>query len=123
MSHVRLTVTRAEDETSVINALQRSGIVYFPRTSDSNPETVMEVEGRQYIGNRQILHAISRELTDLHDLGRGRRCERCPEPARWLFSHQFAGDHYFCSAHGEQQSDEDEDNSHYVWHELSPVPA
>lgn len=54
-SAVLLTVSRAEDPSRVIGALDEREIVYFPRTSDDSPETTLEVDGQRYYGEADII--------------------------------------------------------------------
>ena len=43
----------------------------------------------------------------------------CTEPAVWVRSTQFAGDHPYCQHHAEQQSDfEDEPDSYSYWYQV-----
>jgi hypothetical protein len=54
-SAVLLTVTRAEDPSRVIEALDEREIVYFPRISQDSPETTLEVGGQRYYGEDEII--------------------------------------------------------------------
>jgi len=46
------------------------------------------------------------------------RCE-CSEPATWIRRTQFAGNHFFCTAHAEQEKDFGEsDLSYFFWEEI-----
>ncbi len=124
MPGVRLIVSRVEDVSDVLKALQKAGVRYFPITSESEPETILEVEGRRYEGKHKILQAISTELVDLHDFGRGRTCRHCRKPAEWLLSHQFAGDYYYCQEHYEQSDLFGKRNDmYYLWHDLKLISA
>ncbi len=57
-STVQLTVTRAEDPSRIIAALEREDVSFFPRISQNEPETLLEIEGCLYIGEEEILAAI-----------------------------------------------------------------
>jgi hypothetical protein len=57
-STVQLTVTRAEDPSRILAALEQKNITFFPRTSEDEPETLLSLEGRLYIGEAEILTAI-----------------------------------------------------------------
>lgn len=49
-------------------------------------------------------------------------CLECGQPAAWLRNTQFAGEHYFCTTHAEQESDFGVSNpSYFVWRELEPT--
>jgi hypothetical protein len=46
-------------------------------------------------------------------------CSECTEPAVWVRSTQFAGEHPYCQHHAEQQSDfEDEPDSYCYWYKV-----
>jgi hypothetical protein len=46
-------------------------------------------------------------------------CMECNEPAVWVRSTQFAGDHPYCQHHAEKQSDfEDEPDSYSYWYQV-----
>lgn len=45
-------------------------------------------------------------------------CIECGEPAVWVRSTQFAGDHPYCKKHAEQESDFGENDSYAYWYEL-----
>lgn len=46
-------------------------------------------------------------------------CMECSEPAVWVRSTQFAGDHPYCERHAEKQSDfEDEPDSYSYWYKV-----
>ncbi len=47
------------------------------------------------------------------------RCLECDEPATWMRSMQFAGDHPYCDKHARMQNDfEDEPDSYSYWYEI-----
>ena len=47
------------------------------------------------------------------------KCIECNEPAVWVRSTQFAGDHPYCERHAEQQKDfNDEPDSYSYWYKL-----
>ena len=47
------------------------------------------------------------------------KCIECSEPATWIRSTQFAGDHPYCEHHAMQQSDwEDEPDSYSYWYKV-----
>lgn len=61
-----LTVSRVEDPTRVIDALDHEEILFFPRTSEDSPETTLEVEGRRYYGEADILQNIESIAASVH---------------------------------------------------------
>ena len=46
-------------------------------------------------------------------------CLECNEPARWVRSTQFAGDHPYCDKHARLEKDFEENDSYAYWYELS----
>ena len=51
-------------------------------------------------------------------------CLVCGEPAEWMRSTQFAGDHPFCKFHALKESDfYDEPDSYTFWYELKENEA
>lgn len=45
-------------------------------------------------------------------------CLMCSEPATWMRSTQFAGDHPFCEEHAKKESDFNENDSYTFWYEI-----
>lgn len=45
-------------------------------------------------------------------------CLMCSEPATWVRSTQFAGDHPFCEEHAKQEDDFNENDSYTFWYEI-----
>lgn len=46
-------------------------------------------------------------------------CGQCSETAAWVRRTQFSGDHYYCTAHAEQQEDfGKEDMSSFFWDQV-----
>ena len=48
------------------------------------------------------------------------RCIECSEPADWVRSTQFAGDHPYCEFHALKESDFYQNDSYAVWKKLEP---
>ena len=47
------------------------------------------------------------------------KCIECDEPAEWVRSTQFAGDHPYCERHAMKQSDfNDEPDSYSYWYKI-----
>lgn len=46
-------------------------------------------------------------------------CSECTEPAVWVRSTQFAGEHPYCEKHAKEQSDfNDEPDSYCYWYKV-----
>lgn len=51
--------------------------------------------------------------------GTHNKCSECDEPAVWVRSTQFAGEHPYCEKHAMQQSDfNDEPDSYSYWYKV-----
>ncbi|MBT2532792.1 hypothetical protein J7E83_11790 [Arthrobacter sp. ISL-48] len=61
-----LTVSRVEDPTKVIEALDHGDISFFPRSSDDSPETTLEFKGRRFYGEADILENIDSIAASIH---------------------------------------------------------
>ena len=46
------------------------------------------------------------------------KCLMCSQPAVWIRSTQFAGDHPFCDKHAKQEKDFGEEDSYSYWYEV-----
>lgn len=53
-----LLVSSVEDPSAVMDALDSSGVTYFPMEPGNLGETVLEVDGTRYYGRAEILQAL-----------------------------------------------------------------
>jgi len=49
------------------------------------------------------------------------KCLECEQPAVFIRSTQFAGDHPYCKEHAEQQKDFNESDSYTYWYHIEEV--
>lgn len=45
-------------------------------------------------------------------------CMECNQPAVWVRSTQFAGEHFYCEEHAKEQSDFGQSDSYEYWYKL-----
>lgn len=50
------------------------------------------------------------------------KCIECNEPAEWVRSTQFAGDHPYCDKHARLEKDFGEDDSYAYWWKIRHCP-